>query len=156
MTTIITQTTNEDGEFLGAEIQKSFKSDEPTFCKTYVEDLGRLHKLSKGAISLLFELLKRINYQDEVALSKHIKQNIQKAIGFKNIRSVDQAVMKLIESEILIRVATGSFMLDPSLFAKGEWKDIRQMNKKFLELKIIYNEKGRKIECKVKPELKAL
>jgi hypothetical protein len=155
MGSIITQTITEDGELVGLETEHSFRNDEPAFCKTYVEDLGRIHKLPKGAISVLLELIKRINYQEEIALSLHIKKNMQGVIGFKNIKSVDQAMIKLIESGILIRVARGSFMLDPNLFAKGQWKDIRNLRKKFLELKIIYNDEGRQIKCEVRPTLSA-
>ena len=42
------------------------------------------------------------------------------------------------------RIGRGSFLLNPSLFAKGSWNDIRRLREKYIELKIIYNSNGKK------------
>ncbi len=131
-------------------LYKTYRKDEPTFVKTYIEDIGRLHKLPKGAISVLLELIKRVNYQDEIALSLHIKRKMKESIGFSNIKSIDQNMMKLIDSGILIRVARGSFILDPRLFAQGEWRDVNALREKMIDIRIIYSEKGREIKASIK------
>ena len=42
------------------------------------------------------------------------------------------------------RVGLGAFMLNPNLFAKGKWTDVRKLQRDYVELKVKINNDGSK------------
>ena len=43
------------------------------------------------------------------------------------------------------RVGTGAYVLNPHLFAKGAWRDIKKLRVEWLELNIQYTRDGKRI-----------
>jgi len=117
---------------------------EPPFIKLYLEDLVKLNNLPKSNSSVLYELIKLVNYNGEINLSPFSKERIIKKLKIKNPKSLDNSIQQLVKTDIMKRIGRGSFLLNPSLFAKGSWNDIRRLREKYIELKIIYNSNGKK------------
>jgi hypothetical protein len=117
---------------------------EPPFVKLYLEDLIKLNNLPKSNSSVLYELVKLVNYDGEINLSPFSKERIVKILKIKNPKSLDNSIQQLVKTDIMKRIGRGCFLLNPSLFAKGSWSDIRRLREKYIELKITYNNNGKK------------
>ena len=103
---------------------------EPPFIKLYLEDLVKLNNLPKSNSSVLYELVKLVNYNGEINLSSFSKERIVKILKIKNPKSLDNSIQKLVKTDIMKRIGRGCFLLNPSLFAKGSWNDIRRLREK--------------------------
>lgn len=138
---------HQTGEVVVDKVMKSYKVDsEPSFVKMYVDDVAKLNKLGKTASSLLFSMVKRVGYDSVIALSVHVKREIAIEMGIKSVQTVDNTIGELIHNEVLKRVCQGTYMLNPHYFAKGSWKDVKELRGGYIQMKITYNEEGRKVE----------
>jgi hypothetical protein len=121
---------------------------EPDYVKLYIEDIGRMMGLQDGHRSILLYVAASVSYDGMLSMTSYRKSRIASTLGCSK-RSIDNAISEFVRQGILIRVARGEYELDPHLFAKGRWVDIRQRRLEFTA-KITYNPKGgRTIETEV-------
>lgn len=124
--------------------------DEPRYIKLYLEDVMYLSDMPKQYAGLTMSLLKRVSYAGDedgmcVTLIPRIKKAICKELGWKNEKSLNNALTKLVEGKILYRIDRGLYRFNPYLFGKGDWQDIGR-----LRLEISYdNLKGRTFQTNV-------
>jgi hypothetical protein len=136
---------NENGRRLSEATSQTFLvPNEPTYVKVYIEDIIKLKCLPKGNSSVLYELIRYVDYQNEIHLNPRIKKRICERLGI-NPNSLNNALTKLIKSQVISRIDRGSFLLNPYLFAKGKWSDIRRLREQYLTLSIRYKGNGKKI-----------
>jgi hypothetical protein len=124
------------------------------FVKLYLNDLGKLNNIQHKAMLVLFELIKIMDYNNEISVSIGKKKDIctnldiynlvngQKVLG-TNI--VDQHITKLVKSGILARKDKGMYIANPSLFGKGKWTDVKK-----IRMSVEYSEDGRLIISEIK------
>jgi hypothetical protein len=62
-----------------------------------------------------------------------------------SLKSVNNAITEYVKAGILIRAGRAEYELNPHLFAKGEWRSIRERRSSFTA-KINYSSSGRTIE----------
>jgi hypothetical protein len=110
---------------------------EPNYLKLYIDDLGLLNKLSGGETRALLQIAAIANYEGEVVLPLAIKKRIAEKAGVK-VNSISDTITKLIAKGILKRVDMTLYILNPELFAKGKWKDIREQRKIFQAITTYY------------------
>lgn len=110
---------------------------EPSFIKLYLNDLCKLNDIPKSGNDTLNELLQLTDYRNEIVLNSAIKERLCKALGIKK-PSLDNNISKLTAQGILNRVARGIYMLNPHIFGKGKWQDIKK-----LRIEWEYSSKGR-------------
>jgi len=127
----------------------SYVSSEPPFVKMYLDDLILLNNLPKLSSDLLYELIKLINYENKIVLNGALKKDIAKKINVEP-KSLNNTLTKFGKKDILIRLDTGIYMVNPELFARGSWTDIRKIRGKYLQLKITYDENHRVISTVMK------
>jgi len=139
-----TETVNkETGEITQTSTAKVFKAEaEPNYIKMYLQDLTYLNKLPKGIDSILFELLKYINYEQEIIINKGIKSRIAEKLE-KSESYINNSIVKLVKSEMLIRKDRGIYEINSYIFGKGSWKDIIK-HRKSLKLEIFYEYQNEK------------
>jgi DNA-binding Lrp family transcriptional regulator len=131
-------TNNETGEITETSTSKVFKAQaEPNYIKLYLQDISYLNNLPKGIDSIIFELLKYINYKHEIYINAHLKKEIAETLG-KSVSYINNSIVKLVKSEIIIRVDRGVYTINSHIFGKGSWKDIIK-HRKGLKLEIFYN-----------------
>ena len=119
---------------------------EPDYVKLYLSDIQMLNNLPKWTDRILHELLRMMNYRNQIVLNSSIKKEI--AAEFKiHIKTIDNALVMLVKQNILIRKDKGLYLGNPLLFGKGEWKDIRE-----LRLTIHYTKEGRTMSTEVVQE----
>jgi len=103
---------------------------EPNYLKLYVDDLGLLNKLSGCEVISLIHIAALANYDGQVSLPLLVKQSIAEKAGVK-IQAVNNATVKLTRKGILKRLGTAVYILNPDLFARGKWREIRERRKAF-------------------------
>lgn len=130
---------NEDGELLQQrKLEVGFKESEPDFIKLYLNDIARINDLPKGDSSLLHELCKRIDYNNQVVLNATIKKQIAAKLGIKNYRQIDNSIQTLKKKGIFSSAGIGVLLANPYLFGRGSWEKI-----KFIRTTITYTNDGR-------------
>jgi predicted transcriptional regulator len=120
------------------EIKISQKETEPPYVKMYLEDISRIYGLPEKASRLLKVLVKNMSYTNIVAMYKPIKLMICSELNY-SLNTVNAAVNDLVKQGVIIRVARGLYMVEPNLFGKGRWEDIKK-----IRMTVEYDEKGRK------------
>ena len=125
-------------------------SNEPPYIKLYTDDLSSLFGLCISTSSVLFCLVSMSSFNGEIIINKHIKERIASRIGAKktdkglfSISAVNKALTDLVNVNIIMRVDTGVYQLNPNYFARGKWKDVYQKRQSF-KMTITYKDKGKK------------
>jgi len=103
--------------------------NEPSYWKTYDKNnftTKKLVPLTHGQLILLFCLLSRMNYQNEVYIIGATKKAITEISGIVE-GTIRNNLMALCEAGVLKRVSQGLFLVNPLMFSRGSWKDILQV-----------------------------
>jgi hypothetical protein len=130
---------NETGQITSqSDIKMSYVESEPNFIKMYVDDILKLKNVPAASNEVLRVLLSQMKYGNIVVLIKPIKEIISDITGLK-INTINKSVQNLCDAGILIRRNRGVYIVDPNLFAKGKWQDIKK-----LRLTIDYEKDGTK------------
>jgi len=111
---------------------------EPSYVKLYLDHLSHFKGLQVSLNPILIEILKHTTYADDdtaeqgqiFVSAKLIKETIAKRCGVSLAR-VNQALTQFVKADILSRLAPGVYQVNPYLFGKGEWKDIKQIRATF-------------------------
>jgi hypothetical protein len=132
----------ETGESLRT-YSESILPREPDFVKLYLESVTKLNDVQGWTDPILYELLKLMNYRNEIVLNAAIKKRISAEIGIST-RTIDNALSMLVKKDIILREDTGLYKGNPYLFGKGEWRDIRE-----LRMTVVFNPQGQSISTEV-------
>lgn len=125
------------GELIEETKRKTVLIDrEPDFCKMYLDDLQRLFSLQSNTQKVLLCLLQNMGYNNRVVTVKEVKEQIAKDTNL-TYQTVVNSIKKLKNTGFLIRQSVNVYVVDPNLFARGNWKDIQN-----LRLTIDYNPDG--------------
>ena len=137
---------HETGEVKETTTTSSYKAEsEPNYIKLYLADISYLNQLPKGTDAIIFELLKYINYEQQIVINAHLKRNIAEKIN-RSVDLINKSITNLTKRDVLIRVGRGTYEINSYIFGKGSWKDILK-HRQSLEIKISYSkEEGRTIE----------
>lgn len=119
-------------------IKQQIVNNEPAYVKMYINDIVRLNNLPGASGKVLNVLVKNMSYANIVVLIKAIKDMILQETGLP-INTINKSITQLTEVGILIRKERSVYIVDPTLFAKGKWEDIKK-----LQLIINYEKDGTK------------
>jgi hypothetical protein len=123
----ITVANHETGEILTEKrTEVGIFEKEPPFVKMYIEDIGKLNNLPQFVNNILYELLSNMGYNNVVPMYMPIKLMICEKIGI-SINSLNKAIDELYKKGILIRKARGFYMMDPYIFGRGSWNDVKDI-----------------------------
>lgn len=122
------QSNTETGEVLGSENKTvvSRQPQTPDFTMVFTQDLGYLKNISGGASKLLFGLIKIVDRNNEATLNSSRKKMIADETGLK-LNSIDTLLTQLTKKEVIERIDRGIYRLNPFIFGKGSWKNIRSL-----------------------------
>jgi hypothetical protein len=135
----VTKANYETGEILTeSRTEVGMFEKEPPFVKMYIEDIGKLNNLPNYVSNILYELLSNMGYNNVVPMYMPIKMMICEKIGI-SVNSLNKAIDELYKKGILLRKARGFYMMDPHIFGRGSWKDVKD-----IRMTITYDEKTNK------------
>lgn len=133
-------------KFTSALIEK-----EPPHVKIYLEDIAKINDLPPAAAKVLNILVQNMGYNNMVPMLKPFKEVICRSLDIK-MNTLEKVIALLKEKHILHVFARGLYILDPYLFAKGRWEDIKN-----LRLIIEYDKDGnRKLTSNAPDQIKQL
>lgn len=117
---------------------------EPEYIKLYLDDINRLYDLPNH--SLLYEVMKRMDYDGLINLSKYAKDMICSKLDVKP-QTLANYLQKLKEKDIIQAVGRGTFMPNPELFGKGTWKEVYNRRKAYesIKLNVTYKADGSRV-----------
>lgn len=111
---------------------------EPPYVKLYLDCLSKFKGMQVSFNPILNEFLKRATYADPddetggqvIYCTKIMKEIIAKKceVSFKR---VEQAITEFVKKGIFSRIGVGTYQVNPYLFGRGEWKDIRKIRATF-------------------------
>jgi hypothetical protein len=142
-----TQFDNLTGEVTHSESIVSYEKKiptEPPYIKLYTSDIGSLCGLTAGATRVLIPLTSLADYEDEISLSRGLKERIARDLEV-SLSLVNNAVTELVKKEVIYRIGSegsGLYGLNPVYFARGKWRDIYE-KRKALKITITYTDKGK-------------
>ena len=125
------------GEVLSTNSLTSRKvAKEPDFIKLYLHDVMLLSDIPKSKSDVLYLLLRKMNYDNEITVVASHKRDIAKELNCSMI-NIDKTLSLLVDKGILIRKERGVYIANPKLFGKGNWEDIEA-----LRMSIDYQKSG--------------
>lgn len=146
-----TSVMNEHGEMISKRANRVLSwGEEPSYIKLYLQDIMYLSDMPKQYVAVAEALLKRVSYAGDadgmcVVLVPRIKKYICEELGWKNMRSLNNALVELVKGKILYRLDNNVYQFNSYLFGKGDWQDIAR-----LRLEISYDDiKGRTFQANV-------
>ena len=116
---------------------------EPNYIKLYLDTVLYLKDLPKGLNTVLYALLKRMSYGNQLVLNAALKRQIAKEIEL-SVSSINNAITKFVKGELLERIDTGLYRVNPHIFGKGEWKDIAK-----IRLEVRFDSEGKTIMSEI-------
>ena len=132
---------NNEGELLNYDRNISYNiGSEPPYVKVYLETILYLKDLPKGYNPVLMCILKRLPWASQeqgIAINAALKRIIAKEVEC-SVSRVDHAITDFVKGELLYRMDTGLYRVNPNLFGRGEWSDIAK-----LRLEITFDSHGK-------------
>ena len=116
---------------------------EPNYIKLYLDTVLYLKDLPKGLNTVLYALLKRMSYGNQLVLNAALKRQIAREIEL-SVSSINNAITKFVKGEMLERIDTGLYRVNPHIFGKGEWKDIAR-----IRLEVSFDSEGKTIMSEI-------
>ena len=120
---------------------------EDNYIKLYITDITKLFNLPEGLGKLAVILSGNMTYDGFLFVNATLKKKIAEELGYKNYRSVDNNLAKLVKAKVLIKNDIGTYEFNPFIMAKGKWKDIYTRRKEWaVKIQITYSGNKRIIE----------
>lgn len=103
---------------------------EPAYIKLYIDDLGRMMGLQESHRSVLIYVAASVGYDGFVTLTLARKARIAATVGVA-VKTVDNAISEFVKTGVLRREGRAEYELNPNLFARGDWSQIRERREAF-------------------------
>lgn len=116
---------------------------EPPYVKMYIDDLGRISGLQASHTAILTYVAALVDYDGIITLNARRKACVAATTGC-SVKTIENAITEYMKHDIVRRIGRAEYELNPSLFAKGEWKNIRERREAF-SVHISYTKTGRHI-----------
>lgn len=143
-----TVTDERTGEVLSSTsnvVQISRLPAEPPYIKLYIEDMARFYGITQSSYqSILLYVAACVAYDGVVSISARRKAQIALTTGI-SVKTINNAITVFVKEEILRRVGRAEYELNPHLFAKGEWSEVRRRREAFTFTTVYDPNAGRRI-----------
>lgn len=116
---------------------------EPPFIKMYIEDLSHFIGLKERHRDIVFELIKKLDFEGMVTLTPRSRATIAERLGISD-QSFRNYLSEVVKTGLFKRISHNEFEVNPHYFARGDWQSVYHRRKEFV-MEIRYSEKGRVI-----------
>ncbi len=128
--TMVTETSIVDGssgQLLQMRREEKRKvSREPDFIKLYLNNIMLLNSVPQQKTDVLYLLLTRMNYKNEIVLVSGIKKEMAEELNC-SLATIDKSLSLLVDKGVLKRKDRGIYIANPHLFGRGQWTEIEQL-----------------------------
>ena len=123
----ITESVDTNGVVNNTEVITKLKVQKaPEYVKLYLKDIVHLKDTPSGLNGVLYEIVSRLDYEGMVVINKSIKKIIAERVG-RSLATVEKGIMEFSKKQVLIRKDKGLYLINPYLFAKGDWTNIEKI-----------------------------
>jgi len=108
-------------------------NEEPDYVKLYVNTILTFKSLPVALNPILLELLRLMSYAEEgqiITYNDYWRKQIADKTQ-KKPNTIDKALGDLTNSGIFKRIARGTYQVNPNIFGKGSWDNIKELRAKF-------------------------
>ena len=120
-------TTDQEGNEVVEEKEQVIRFPKTAdFVMAFTKDLGYMRELTRGEMLTMFGLLQIVNRNNEIILNMEIKKRIAEEYGLK-VSSFDVFLSGLKKKNVIVQNGRGCYLLQPNLFGKGNWTDIKKL-----------------------------
>lgn len=124
---------------------------EPPYVKLYLDDLCVLVNVSDSLKTLLLSLLRRLDFEGYILLSPRSRKEIAAKLAIAD-QTFRNRLNELCKKDLIQRVSTNEYQVNPLYFARGEWRKICMQRQAF-QLRVTYSaERGRQVETSTVPQ----
>lgn len=128
-------------------------SKEPPFVKLYLDDIIHFFNLPKGVTGeVLMFLAQHMSYNNMICVIKPLKQIMAKQFNV-GIDSINRTLQDLKKAGVIHSIDRSLYLIDPHLFAKGNWNEIKNLR---LVIEYDHDKRMRKLSSNAAQELKQL
>ena len=115
---------------------------EPPYYKRYIHDLCALKDIPKALDDTLEALLTKLDYDGYITLSSRFRDKICTSLKITR-GTLRNRISELVKTELILKEpnSKNEYLVNPSFFARGAWRDIYEQKKDF-EMKIRYKSNG--------------
>jgi len=109
---------------------------EDDFIKLYIKHISAITEMPGSYPPILLELLKYMSYSENgqrITIDPIMKKEICEKVGI-SLDRLNHSINEFSKKEILIRLCRGVYQVNPHIFGKGTWNNIKK-----LRLTIDYN-----------------
>lgn len=99
---------------------------EPNYVRLYFNGLMMLTEITKNEMKTLCAILNCTNFQNTIELTATKRKNIINKLGTTE-GNFNKNLSNLVKSQLIKRIGIGEYLLNPFVFGKGQWKDIRKL-----------------------------
>lgn len=110
-------------------ITHSEKTTEPSFIKLYLDHLAIYNGVPLTVNPIMAEFLKRTTYANEgqeLVINAALKRQIAKQLKCSESK-ISNAMTIFVKKDYMRRIDRGLFVINPNLFGKGDWGNIRKL-----------------------------
>ena len=127
-------------------------ASEPPFIKIYLDYVMYINDMPKKHSGLLMHLIEYMSYAQAdvdygghvIYVNAHMKRIIADKLNI-TLGSLNNALTELVKSEVLYRVASGTYQVSPFIIGKGRWEDIER-----LQFSLTFDASGRTARTEIK------
>ena len=138
--TIVDTETGEVKQERTTTINRFGVEQEPDYVKLYIADLSRIIGLSGADNNVILGLLRNMNYDNIIALNAYTRKQMCEQLHIK-YDTLLHVFRKLIEKNIIKKIGSNTYKMNPFLYGRGKWEDIKQLRMTFT-----YDKDGRSVE----------
>lgn len=140
--------TDVDGETKSTQDAKSISVEtQPDFVKMYVKDVGMLMGIGCKKHQLLFVLLTKMDYANQLFTLPDVRLFVKRTVGIEE-GTLRKYIVDFCEKGIMTKKTTNVYLVNPFLFGKGKFCDIEK-----IRMSVVYDENGRTFESEIiKPD----
>lgn len=114
---------------------------EPPYVKLYLEDVEKIYGLPNSSSPVLYELLRKMDYDGLINLNSTVKNIICEKVGYK-YQTLKNYLNTLVKTDVFRNVGRGVYQPNPNLFGKGDWREIYKQREAWL--KVEYTKQGKR------------
>lgn len=123
------------GEILQYETSEDWlhEREEPDYIKVYLNVVLAERELNGEILTpFLYELLKKMTYANDsengqvVVLNSYVKKSICDELNISD-STFTKNIKKLCTNKLIARIGRGTYVVNPYIFGKGDWKSIKRI-----------------------------
>jgi len=110
--------------------EKNDRQPEPPYIQLYTHGAAECHTFILPTQQKVFLTLVKIrddeSWNGDLCINKHVRRKVLDKLGIKE-STFFKAIKKFVEVNILLKRGRGFYIIEPNIYSRGNWKDVRML-----------------------------